>query len=198
MTISVTQNPTPILQMWEKPQRVLGAPNGQVTFQNINVAIGASTAERTAILINSALPIGYAYRLAEARILIAFATQADADNYGRAAEGQIIAFNPSSPAISPTISFALVTPTGHVDNAAQPFIADVSSLPYKLVYQSDALPTQPITAQSSTTVVTLRVAGDTDTNAAGELSYYLRFLRYSIAEDELWAIHSPTPVIAGP
>lgn len=198
MVVAVTENPVPVLQIWDIPPNAQGRgiPNGQLVYQNSAVVIAAATTERVTISINTAQPLGYVYRLMEARIQMAFPAATDGIKFGRQAEGQIVAFNPGAPGQTINIPFTLANmPVGIIDAEDQPTITDNSSLEFKLMYGPlTPLPNTAFEARSATTVVRLFLAANTDSSGAGELAYYIRVLRYSIEDGERWAIHSPVPV----
>lgn len=195
VAVVVTENPVGVKNLWEVPStKRPGVPIGQVIYQNQAVVIPAVTTDTLAISINCALDIGYAYRMMDARVQIALLNQAG--EFGRIAAGQLVAFNPSIPSQTINIPFALSnTWFGQTADDALEARTDASALPVKLIYQPAVpLPNMPLTAQSATTVARIFIASASDTIAAGELTYFLRFLIYTIADDEAWAINSPVPV----
>lgn len=193
MTINVTENPVATLQTWKTPPSVQGAAGAALAFQNHAVVIPASNSEVTAISINCGLPVGFTYRLMHASVMIAGAYTANLNEYGRAAQGQLIKFNSSSQT-SDNIPFVLpVVGHGRIDTSGAPTPTDDSAFPMKLMYGGE-VPNIPLTAEHPTTVCRLFIANIADTTPAMSLTYYLRFLRYTIDEDQTYAIHSPSPV----
>lgn len=198
MTVTVTENPIGIRQGWTTPSGgATGVPVGQLLFGNQAVALGATTAEDLLVSINCALPPGWTYRLVEARVKLAFGS-ASTNEWSRFAEGQIISDSPSDPGGTLDIPFELSG--GRYGDVANPNIMaplDGSALPFKQLYGPVVpLPSVPILSRSPTTLCRLFFAQGVDTAGAGEMTYYLRFMIYTIADDARWAIHSQVPVIA--
>lgn len=196
MTINVTENPVGIPQTWSIPAESPGVPMGQLVFQNTNVSVGAPTAEDVAITINGALPIGYAYRIVDAYMDLRAADVNDLDQFSRQAQLQLQAFNPTSPAQTIIIRQPMVvSDVGLVNNRAVPNVLDSSATPKALLYSAPNLTSVPLTAQHATTVFQIAVGATPNTANAGVLGYYVRFLFYSINENEKWALHTPQLVV---
>lgn len=195
VAIVVTENPAPQLQLWDRPEvHGAGIPIGSLVFQNVSVEIAAAVADITTISVNCALPIGWTYRLMDARLQLRMPVATDVE-WGEYIEGQIVMFNPSTPQLTGNIPFVLGRAPGDTINPAQ---VDGSALPFAWIYgpfsQGAPLPNVPLAARSGTSVVRLFLASASDSRAASEISYYLQFLIYSIEEDERWALHSSVPV----
>lgn len=196
MTITVTENPVGIRQSWAVPSTIApGVPVGALTFQNVSVVIAASTAERTAVSINCALDIGWTYRLVEARIVLNVASASD-DEWGNFAEGQIVLANPSNPSLDSNIPFELSAgQPGQIGLPTDPNNIDASALPFKMMFGPLVpLPNTPLPARGATSVCRLFFGSNIDSNGASSFSYFLRFLIYTINDDESYAINSPVPV----
>ncbi len=202
MTVTVTENPLPIVQRWSNPGGPAipgGIAVAEYVFQNEAVVISETTAEQTHISINCALDQGWAYRLVEARVMCAFPAVGDVNEYSAFVQGQMLGFSPSAPAQTQNIPFALGNLiSGNVlDSTLSPgAFTDGSALSFKIMWgPAVPLPNTILSARSATTLVRLFLGMNNDSAAAGELTYYLRLLQYTIDQDTKWALNTPSLVV---
>ncbi len=156
--------------------------------------VAAATAERIIINISGSFPTGYVYRLMEARVFLKSSNTASLAEYGRNLAGIIILNNPSAGG-SQNIDFQLSdSQPGQSASPSTPNRYDNNTQAFGIMYgPMIPLPNTPITARG-TAAWQLKLASDANTTLAGELNVYVRALRYSIADDEAWRIHTPVPV----
>ncbi len=195
MTEAVVSDLTPQIQAWDTPPNI-GAPNGQLIYSPgvDGITIAATIAEITTINIHMGLPIGWAYRLMEARIQLV-GLLADLDEYSRVARGSITAFNPNAPADSISLPFSLGSDQiGLVNGPDAPGAGGLAAARFLSYGPTIPLPNVPIIAVDATTVADLFMANTADTTGAINLQYYVRFLRSSSADDFRWRMHTPLPV----
>jgi hypothetical protein len=197
VTINVTENPVGIPQTWSIPSGSAGVPMGQLVFANQNVEIGPATSEVVAVSINGQLPIGYAYRLMDAYVDLKGPVHNDVDQYTRQAQLQLLAYNPTSPSQTIIIRSALSAGNlGIVNTESDPNVVDASATPNTLIYAATNPPRVPLTALHPTTVFNINLGATSNTTTGTvKMGYYVRFLFYSIDENELYAIHTPELVV---
>ncbi len=200
VAVVVVENPVPRPFMWATPQAAgFGAPRGQLEFQNNGVEIAAVTADVRTILISMALPIGHTYRLRDLKIDLAGVLAADLEEFGQCAFCTLTAFTPQAPSQTLREVFrldtgnALITASGALDGYSFP--SDASATPSKLIYQGE-VPSTLLNAQSGTTVLIVNISSSADTTVTAQLlGYYARFDVYDMAQENRWAINSPTLVV---
>jgi len=203
MAETVTENPVGLPRNWTYPAGLDGGvPRGDLVFQNSAVVIPAAVTETILITITCGLPIGFVYKITHCDIILELPDLASSDEWAGATQGKFIAFSPGDPAGAIRYDFSLpadfskdsLTPPAQF---AVPYIADASALENKIHYGPPAhgLPSIPLLAQTATTNLSTVTFMTADTTSAGELSYYIRFLVYTIEEDNQWRMHSPVSVI---
>ena len=193
MAVTVTENPDPIRQNWQVPQNLVGVPVAAITWQGAQVAIGAATAEEVNITINGAFPRGFAYRMVEARVTIFMPDAASIDTYAGKGTLQFQTFDQSNPETNRNIITGLGSePNSRFTQGGTANRTNGSSLPFTLLYE----PQVPVTdlifnATGASNTWQFATASLSDTTSAGELYYFFQALQYTIAEENMWAIHSP-------
>ncbi len=201
--VSVTIAPDPEIRIWQVPgdPQIKGQPIGEVVFRDADhtvIAKGANDEQK--VTIQMTLPRDYVYQMQEALLFSHIETEAQALDLGPGWIGRCADQRHRYPFLMLNRPIVQGSTTGNYDLA---FIANFTSI--TLNETAAFLPTNipsSIVGPSGTFGNNADQPGcllfstdiTTDATAAYALTFYFRFLMFTIAQDNAWPIHAAANV----